>query len=83
MVESLKGLRVKRAVVRCSLRSFTKEDTVPYVKLFGTDELFDNGKTEPLHMRAQYAFQGLAGDRDALNIKELCVAFDQLGFDLS
>ena len=84
MVESLKGLRVKRAVVRCSLRSFTKEDTVPYVKLFGTDELFDNGKIrEPLHMRAQYAFQKLAGDRDALNIKELCVAFDQLGFDLS
>ena len=84
MVESLKGLRVKRAVVRCSLRSFTKEDTVPYVKLFGTDALFDDGKVrEPMHMRAQYAFQKLAGDRDALNIKELCVAFDQLGFDLS
>ncbi|CAH0369061.1 unnamed protein product [Pelagomonas calceolata] len=83
-VESLKGLRVKRAVVRCSLRSFTKEDTVPYVKLFGTDALFDSGKVrEPMHMRAQYAFQKLAGDRDSLNVKELCVAFDQLGFDLS
>jgi hypothetical protein len=84
MVESLKGLRVKRAVVRCSLRPFTKEDTVPYVKLFGTDELFADGKIkEPLHMRAQYAFQKLAQDRDSLNAKELCVAFDQLGFDLS
>ena len=84
MVESLKGLRVKRAVVRCSLRPFTKEDTVPYVKLFGTDALFDDGKIrEPLHMRAQYAFRKLAQDRDSLNVKELCVAFDQLGFDLS
>ncbi len=84
MVESLKGLRVKRAVVRCACRPFTKEDTVPYVKLFGTDELFSDGKIqEPLHMRAQYAFRKLAQDRDSLNIKELCVAFDQLGFDLS
>ena len=57
---------------------------MPYVKLFGTDELFADGKVrEPLHMRAQYAFRKLAQDRDSLNVKELCVAFDQLGFDLS
>ena len=48
------------------------------------DALFDTGKIrEPLHMRAQYAFQKLAQERDTLNVKELCVAFDQLGFDLS
>lgn len=79
LVDSLKGLQVKRNAVRVTCRSFTKEDALS-TKRFGTDTLFPPNIADlPLHIKARHAFDRHDRDKsDKLDVKELYAVFTEL-----